>query len=85
MAFAFPAIGTRAGTPLLPVGYSDVRQPVPNCVDLSADQIHFRFGNGWDPVQWRMGVLGDGCNCKVLHTARAAADGMEGSFSEGWK
>lgn len=49
------------------------------------------LGLAEDPILWALGMagtqssgvwafLGDGCNCKVLHTGRAAVNGMDAAF-----
>ena len=49
-------------------------------LDLSVDQIISALGMAGTQSSGVWAFLGDGCNCKVLHTARAAADGMEAAF-----
>ena len=49
-------------------------------LDLDTDQIVSALGMAGTQSSGVWAFLGDGSNCKVLHTARAAADGMEAAF-----
>lgn len=47
---------------------------------LSEDGIVWALGMAGTQSCGLWAFLGDGCSCKVLHTARAAANGMEAAF-----
>jgi 2-methylcitrate dehydratase PrpD len=49
-------------------------------LNLDTDQIVSALGLAGTQSSGVWAFLGDGSNCKVLHTARAAADGMEAAF-----
>lgn len=49
-------------------------------LNLDVDQIVSALGMAGTQSSGVWAFLGDGCNCKILHTARAAADGMEAAF-----
>lgn len=49
-------------------------------LDLSEDQIVSALGMAGTQSSGVWAFLGDGCSCKVLHTARAATNGMEAAF-----
>ncbi len=49
-------------------------------LNLDTDQIVSALGMAGTQSSGVWAFLGDGSNCKVLHTARAAADGMEAAF-----
>ena len=49
-------------------------------LDLSADQIVSALGMAGTQSSGVWAFLGDGSNCKILHPARAAADGIEAAF-----
>ena len=49
-------------------------------LNLDTDQIVSALGMAGTQSGGVWAFLGDGSNCKVLHTARAAADGMEAAF-----
>lgn len=50
-------------------------------LDLSVDQIVSALGMAGTQSSGVWAFLGDGSNCKILHPARAAADGIEGRLS----
>lgn len=49
-------------------------------LNLDTDQIVSALGMAGTQSSGVWAFLGDGSNCKVLHTARATADGMEAAF-----
>ena len=49
-------------------------------LDLSVDQIVSALGMAGTQSSGVWAFLGDGSNCKILHPARAAADGIEAAF-----
>lgn len=49
-------------------------------LNLSADQIVSALGMAGTQSSGVWAFLGDGSNCKILHPARAAADGIEAAF-----
>ncbi len=49
-------------------------------LNLDTDQIVSALGMAGTQSSGVWAFLGDGSNCKVLHTARSAADGMEAAF-----
>ncbi len=49
-------------------------------LDLSVDQIISALGMAGTQSSGVWAFLGDGSNCKILHPARAAADGIEAAF-----
>ena len=49
-------------------------------LNLDTDQIVSALGMAGTQSSGVWAFLGEGSNCKVLHTARAAADGMEAAF-----
>lgn len=80
MAFGVSAHRNRGWHATATCGVCGCAAACAKLLDLSVDQIVSALGMAGTQSSGVWAFLGDGSNCKILHPARAAADGIEAAF-----